>query len=174
VLRALAAFAGACLLAFRDPVRVGRLDTARLERRPLPPPEPPLPCGARSPADFVELLFLTPRPRWLAPRARCRLVPPPLPLVRVPLLFFDWAIITLRWSFNSLAGAPSARIAAHSAETARRPGIRGFLPATSDPNLVATALNIFSFARGWGLRARFALGMFCLACSHTDESRVGP
>src|SRR5205814_10234986 len=63
VLRACAAFAGACLLAFHEPVRVGSLDTVRLERRPLPPPEAPLPCGARFPAAFVELLFLTPPPR---------------------------------------------------------------------------------------------------------------
>jgi hypothetical protein len=93
VLRACLAFAGACLLAFREPVRVGGLDTARLERRPLPPPEPPLPCGARFPPAFVELLFLTPAPRWLPPRARCRLVPPPLPLVRFPLPLLDCAII---------------------------------------------------------------------------------
>ena len=71
-----------------------------------------------------------------------------------------------------LGRASSARIAAHSAETSRRPGIRRFLSATLDPNLVAAALNIFSLARGWGLRSRFALGMSRLASSHTDESRV--
>ena len=74
--------------------------------------------------------------------------------------------------FNSLLGASSARIAAHSAETSRRPGIRRFLSATSDPNLVATGLNIFSLARRWRLRARFALGMSRLPSSHTDQSRV--